>query len=79
MNWQDTIPSIVSFETLLSNEIVKFIKEWRSRELAASDWTQLSDVDLANKWDWAVYRQQLRDLPSQGADPKVWIFPVPPT
>lgn len=79
MNWQDTIPTIVSFETLLSNEIVKFIKEWRSRELTSCDWTQLPDIDLANKWDWAVYRQELRDLPTQGADPKLWVFPVPPT
>jgi len=59
--------------------IIEYCKIWRNRQLAASDWTQLSDVDLANKWDWAVYRQQLRDLPSQGADPKLWVFPVPPT
>lgn len=55
------------------------ILNWRNKELSLSDWTQLSDVDLANKWDWATYRQALRDLPQQGPDPKLWVFPVPPT
>lgn len=55
------------------------IKNWRNDQLTSSDWTQLSDVDLANKLDWAVYRQALRDLPQQGPDPKLWVFPVPPT
>ena len=64
----------------LTNEsVVLFVKGWRKTELASCDWTQLPDVNLANKWDWAVYRQELRDLPQQGVDPKLWVFPVPPT
>lgn len=59
--------------------LVGRIKQWRIKELTSCDWTQLPDVDLANKWDWATYRQALRDLPQQGADPKLWVFPVPPT
>lgn len=59
--------------------LISRIKHWRKEELSLTDWTQLPDVDLSNKWDWATYRQALRDLPSQGSDPKLWIFPVPPT
>jgi hypothetical protein len=68
-----------SIDSLSDDLIVVYIKNWRRAELTASDWTQLPDVDLDNKWDWAVYRQELRDLPAQGADPKLWVFPVPPT
>jgi len=64
--------------SLSSESILFLLRLWRNNQLAASDWTQLPDVDLANKWDWAVYRQELRDLPAQGADPKLWVFPVPP-
>lgn len=59
--------------------LISRIKHWRNIELSSCDWTQLPDVDPTNKWDWAVYRQKLRDLPQQGADPKLWVFPVPPT
>ena len=39
-------------------------KQKRNSYLAASDWTQLPDVDLtiAQKDSWKVYRQQLRDM-----------------
>lgn len=65
--------------SLSSESILFLLRLYRNYQLAASDWTQLPDVDLANKWDWAVYRQQLRDMPSQSDDPKLWVFPVPPT
>lgn len=45
--------------------------------LAASDWTQLPDVELDNRAAWADYRQQLRDLPDDPAWPNV-TFPDPP-
>jgi len=64
--------------SLSSESILFLLRLYRNYQLTASDWTQLPDVDLANKWDWAVYRQELRDLPAQGADPKLWVFPVPP-
>lgn len=40
----------------------------RDRRLAASDWTQLSDVQLSgdDRNAWATYRQQLRDLDMDG-------------
>ena len=78
MNWLDCIPTWSNSNTISNDEISAYVKAWRNAELLASDWTQLPDVDLANKSDWAVYRQELRDLPAQGADPKLWVFPVPP-
>ena len=79
MNWQNTLPVWAILETISDEFIIMYIKIWRKAELASCDWTQLPDVDLVNKSDWAVYRQELRDLPAQGADPKLWVFPVPPT
>ena len=58
--------------------IAEYCKAWRNRQLAASDWTQLSDAPVANKVEWATYRQELRDLPTQNADPKLWVLPQPP-
>lgn len=45
----------------------------RDKLLAASDWTQLQDAPLSGtlKMDWAIYRQELRDLDLQ-AEKIVW-------
>lgn len=37
----------------------------RLQYLADSDYTQLPDVQLSNKQEWATYRQQLRDMDYQ--------------
>lgn len=79
MNYIYCLPVAFLSEFLTNEDIIIYCKAWRDRELTSCDWTQLADVDLANKWDWATYRQALRDLPQQGADPKLWVFPVPPT
>lgn len=79
MNWENTIPAWENIETIANDMIVFYIKQWRKAELASTDYTQLPDVPLNNKLDWATYRQALRDLPQQGPDPKLWVFPVPPT
>jgi hypothetical protein len=79
MNYTNFI-SYLDNDILPTDEVlIQRIKQWRTKELTSCDWTQLPDVDLVNKSDWAVYRQELRDLPAQGADPKLWVFPVPPT
>jgi hypothetical protein len=78
MKWQNCfIPEFLS-ATANDAEIEQAIRRWRNSELAGSDWTQLPDVDLANKWDWAVYRQALRDMMAQNEDPKLIVFPEPP-
>lgn len=46
--------------------------------LEQSDWTQLPDVDVDHA-AWAVYRQQLRDLPDNTTDPFNPVWPVPPS
>jgi hypothetical protein len=52
-------------------------RNWRNAELASCDWTQVAD-STADKTAWATYRQALRDLPSQNADPKKIVFPSRP-
>jgi len=48
----------------------------RMQYLADSDWTQLPDVVLTNKTEWATYRQALRDMDYQEiVDGE---FPTPP-
>lgn len=79
MNYKDLIPHSMRELAYSDVEIIDLIKLWRKNQLTSCDWTQLPDVDLANKLDWVTYRQALRDLPQQGPDPKVWVFPVPPT
>lgn len=76
--WNDTLPPLIDHTNPSDEDIIRGAKNWRNRELAASDYTQLSDVPLTNKAAWATYRQELRDLPSQGPDPKQWIFPERP-
>jgi len=53
------------------------IRNWRTQELLATDWTQLAD-STADKSAWASYRQELRDLPAQNTDPKKIVFPTRP-
>jgi hypothetical protein len=53
------------------------IRYQRDKELAATDWTQISDATV-DKTAWAKYRQQLRDLPAQNDDPTKIVFPSRP-
>lgn len=51
----------------------------RGQRLRSTDWTQMDDASLSaeEKLAYAVYRQQLRDLPSQVGYPNV-PWPVVP-
>lgn len=53
------------------------VRAKRNQLLAQSDWTQLPDVPIATKEEWAVYRQALRDVTLQ-PDPFNITWPVPP-
>lgn len=55
------------------------IRSDRGSRLAACDWTQLPDTPLteAQKAEWAVYRQALRDITTQ-ADPFNIVWPEEP-
>jgi hypothetical protein len=77
-NWMQLLPLFCTPETATNDDIVAGLRLWRNRQLASSDWTQLSDVNLINKQKWIEYRQALRDLTKQGPDPKTWILPEAP-
>lgn len=59
---------------ILENEV----RAERKRRLSATDWTQLPDVPLATKKQWAMYRQALRDLPEQFGFPTEVVWPETP-
>ena len=50
----------------------------RNAKLQGSDWTQVPDAPVDSA-AWAVYRQQLRDLPANTTDPRDVTWPVPPS
>jgi hypothetical protein len=78
MNWKNTLHPLMTEENATNEIIIESIRSWRNMQLAASDWTQMPDLDLVSKWDWAVYRQSLRDMMAQNEDPKLIVFPEPP-
>jgi hypothetical protein len=47
--------------------------------LSISDWTQIPDVVLTNKTEWATYRQALRDVTTQPGYPWSVTWPQRPT
>lgn len=49
----------------------------RNRRLADCDWTQVADSPV-DKYAWAEYRQQLRDLPANTTDPTAPVWPTAP-
>jgi len=53
------------------------LRRERNRRLAACDWTQVPDAPV-DQAAWAVYRQQLRDLPENTQDPRSPVWPTPP-
>ena len=79
MNWMNFVLAIENPDEVPNAYLIERIKIWRKQQLQNSDYTQLGDVPIANKLDWAQYRKELRDLPEQHLDPRQWVFPVPPT
>lgn len=53
------------------------VRDERNQKLQASDWTQMPDVTIPNKTEWATYRQELRDVTNQ-PDPFSIVWPTPP-
>lgn len=45
--------------------------------LSNCDWTQVPDAPVDHA-AWAVYRQELRDLPEHTPDPRYVVWPTPP-
>lgn len=63
--------------TLSSEEAMALIRKKRNELLSNSDWTQVLDAPV-NKFEWAEYRQALRDLPQNTTDPFNPVWPAKP-
>jgi hypothetical protein len=62
-------------------ELVELLRGVRDAYLSQSDWTQLPDSPLTDqkKSEWAVYRQQLRDIVETSTANLIdTVFPTPP-
>ena len=77
MNYLNFVASHETADTVPDEWFFERFRLWRNAELNQSDWTQIAD-STADKTAWAEYRQALRDLPAQNADPKQIIFPTRP-
>ena len=53
------------------------VRQERSAKLKDCDWTQTADSPV-NKETWAIYRQSLRDVPSQEGFPWTITWPTEP-
>lgn len=71
----------IADEATRYNAFLNILRQERDSLLAQSDWTQTVDSPLtdAQKYSWAEYRQQLRDLPSTVVDVYNPIYPTKPT
>lgn len=69
----------VAYESQLSDDELAWLnlRRVRDRILFACDWTQAPDAPV-DQAAWAVYRQQLRDLPDNTEDPRYPVWPTPP-
>ena len=61
-----------------SQEVI--VKQQRDRLLYESDWTQIPNNPLTTEQQeqWAIYRQQLRDITSQSGYPFNVVWPIKP-
>lgn len=57
------------------------VRKMRNELLKESDRSQIDDFDLGftNKSSWALYRQNLRDLPQNQSNPFDIMWPLPPS
>lgn len=59
-------------------ELAAQARATRNSLIAATDWTQASDIPQTLKDKWAPYRQLLRDVPTQAGFPQSIDWPVLP-
>jgi len=77
MDYTNFVASFENANEVLDENLFSRLRYWRDGELVATDWTQVADAPV-DKAAWATYRQELRDLPAQNADPKKIKFPTRP-
>ena len=78
-----TKPSYTEFEKVheeVTRSIIPFedLRRRRNGFLTSTDWTQTNDIGLENEEEWAEFRRQLRDLPTDTEDPINPVWPEPP-
>ena len=66
-----------AFPDATKEQKMEQLRLWRNAELAATDWTMISDAST-DKAAWGSYRQALRDLPSQSYDAEKIELPTRP-
>ncbi len=66
-----------AYKAMKDAEQAKSAREDRTKRLAASDWTQITD-STADKTAWATYRQALRDITGQAGFPWTMTWPESP-
>jgi hypothetical protein len=74
--WKADASNIVTPEMIAAQRL-DALKTERNRLLRDTDWTQLPDSPV-DKARWAIYRQQLRDLPANTPDPTKPVWPKRP-
>jgi len=66
-----------AYRAMKDAEAAKGARETRTKKLAETDWTQLTDAPV-NSALWATYRQALRNVPTQTGFPWDITWPVQP-
>jgi hypothetical protein len=77
---QDHVEYQVRDIVYTEQQLINMALNKRNARLQKSDWTQLADVPLttAEKNDWAVYRQSLRNITEQPGYPNTIDWPTAP-
>ena len=71
-----TAADIAARQVAANTEKAKSVRATRGILIAATDWTQLSDVPQSIKDKWAPYRKALRDVPQQAGFPFSVVWPT---
>ena len=70
----------LSEQTIRDEQQAKAVRAERDKKLAECDWRVIKSLENNQPQDfqWAAYRQALRDLPTQAGFPLAVIWPIEP-
>jgi hypothetical protein len=75
---ENGLPMLVDRLQWPDEMMASIVRNERDNYLRESDWSQGNDIPDALKTIWAVYRQQLRDVPQQPGFPQNVVWPEKP-